>query len=121
MIDLLMKYNMHEKFLFSSFSYDQLREVELVREKYMQQNPRFDVIYLYNYENLPLPTPEEYTSRGDGINISANHLTLEVVQLCKEKGLKVGVWIRTKDFTESEDFYLQMMEYGVDFICSDFP
>ena len=106
MYDLLMKYNMHGKFLFSSFSYDQLREVELVREKYTSVHPKFDVIYLYNYENEPLPTPEEYTSRGDGINVSANHLTAEVVHICREKGLKIGVWIRTKDFTENDEFYL---------------
>lgn len=83
--------------------------------------PRFDIIYLYNYENMPLPSPDEYTSRGDGINISANHLTADVVQNCKNKGMKLGVWIRAKDFQENEEFYLQMMEFGIDFICSDFP
>lgn len=68
-----------------------------------------------------MPSPDEYTSRGDGINISANHISKEIVDFVKSKGLKIGVWVRARDFSESEDFYLNMFELGVDFICSDFP
>jgi len=112
---------MHGKFLISSFGYDQLEEVEKVRAKHEGIYPHFDVIYLYNYENQPLPTPDEYTARGDGINISANYLTEEVVSLVKSKGLKIGCWVRAKDFTEDEDFYFRVMELGLDFFCSDHP
>ena len=81
----------------------------------------FDIIYLYNYENQPLPSPDIYTSFGDGINISANYITQDVVDTCHSKGLKVGVWIRAKDFQETEAFYYDMFNLGADFICADNP
>jgi hypothetical protein len=68
---------------------------------------------------MPLPSPDEYLAKGDGINISANHITMEVVRLVKDKGMKLGVWIRAKDYKESDEFYMQMFSYGVDFICAD--
>ena len=37
--------------------------------------PSFEIIYLYNYENQPLPEAEIYTNFGDGINISANYIS----------------------------------------------
>jgi hypothetical protein len=55
---------------------------------------------------MPLPPEEEYTSFGNGINISANHLTQEVVDKVHSKGMKIGVWIRAKDFTETDEFYM---------------
>jgi hypothetical protein len=89
---------MFGKFAISSFNSDILTEVERVRARNEGVHPRFDILYLYNHENNVLPSKEEYTGYGDGINISANHLTLEVFENCKSKGLKVGVWIRAKDF-----------------------
>ena len=83
--------------------------------------PSFDIIYLYNYENQPLPEAEVYTSFGDGINISANYISKEVVDSCHRKGLKIGVWIRVKDFTETEEFYEEMFKIGIDFMCADNP
>jgi len=44
-----------------------------------------------------------------------------VVAHLKLKGLKIGVWVRAKDFTENDDFYRQMIDYKIDFICADFP
>lgn len=93
--DLLIKYDMHGKFQFSSFSFEQLGELQKIREKNEKIYERFDIIYLYNYHNKALPSPDEYLAIGDGINISANHITQEVVDHCKRKGKKVGVWIRT--------------------------
>lgn len=83
--------------------------------------PSFDIIYLYNYENLPLPDVEVYTAHGDGINISANHISQEVVDNCHRKGLKIGVWVRAKDFKEDDAFYEKMLKIGTDFICADHP
>ncbi|CDW73445.1 glycerophosphoryl diester phosphodiesterase [Stylonychia lemnae] len=120
-LGLVDKYEMHQKFLISSFNYDVLASAEKAREARKETNPHFDIIYLYNYENQPLPSPDEYLARGNGINISANHINDEVVSQVKSKGLKLGVWIRAKDYTESEETYLQMLNYGIDFICADFP
>ena len=76
---------------------------------------------MYNYENQPLPDPEVYTSKGDGINISANYINREVVENCHKKNMKIGVWVRAKDFKENDDFYENMLRIGTDFICTDFP
>ncbi len=80
--ELVEKYNYHGRFLVSSFNSDILQEVEKMRKaKYggrvssIDGAPQsFDIIYLYNYENQPLPEPDIYTSFGDGINISANYI-----------------------------------------------
>ena len=103
--DLVVKYSYHGRFLVSSFSSDILQEVEKVRDRFYgapkleDGAPKsFDIIYLYNFENLPLPDKEVYTAFGDGINISANHITKEVVDNCHAKGRKIGVWVRAKDF-----------------------
>ena len=95
MNELVHKYNYHGRFLVSSFNSDILREVERVRDRIYGGRvtkidgapPSFDIIYLYNYENQPLPEPSVYTSNGDGINISANYITQEVVDNCHAKGL----------------------------------
>jgi glycerophosphoryl diester phosphodiesterase len=84
-------------------------------------HPRFDIIYLYNSNNVPLPDVEIYTKYGDGINISANHITEEVIANCKRNHKKIGVWIRSADFEENEEFYQRMFSWGVDFICADKP
>ena len=31
------------------------------------------------------------------------------------------MWIRVKDFTETEEFYEEMFKIGTDFICADQP
>lgn len=118
---LVVKHNMHGKFLISSFTAEILKAVEDVRQQHESTHPRFDIIYLYNFENLPLPAPEVYTAFGDGINISANHLTEEVVENCKRNHKKIGVWIRAADFVENEDFYIRAFKMGVNFICADKP
>ena len=92
---LVVKHNYHGKFLVSSFGSDILEAVAAVRTANASLYPRFDIIYLYNYDNLPLPLPEIYTAHGDGINISANHITEEVVANCKRNNKKIGVWIRS--------------------------
>jgi len=83
--------------------------------------PKFDIIYLYNHSNVPLPPAEVYTAYGDGINVSANHLTEEVILNCKRNHKKIGVWIRAADFVEDENFYIRMFQWGVNFICADKP
>ena len=31
------------------------------------------------------------------------------------------MWVRAKDFKETEEFYEQMFKIGTDFICADHP
>ena len=81
----------------------------------------FEIIYLFNFENQPLPAEDIYTANGDGINISANYINAEVVEACHRRGKRIGVWIRAKDFKETDEFYNEMFKIGTDFICADFP
>jgi len=106
--NLVTRSNMHGKFLISSFCPYILQAAEEVRNENIGQTSHFDIIYLYNPENTPLPDPDVYTAYGDGVNVSANHISQEVVDNCRRKGKKVGVWIRTKDFHENDDFYNDM-------------
>ena len=53
-----------------------------------------DTIYLHNFDDtVELPEPEVYLNQGMGINVCYQKITEEVVQLCHEKGQKVGIWI----------------------------
>lgn len=120
-LELVVKHNIHGKFSISSFNRPLLKAVEIARLDYEKCYPRFDIVYLWNNFNHPLPTPDEYTANGDAINISFNHFTEEVFEICRSKGLKLGVWIRKQNYTEDDDFYHMMYESGVDFFSSDFP
>jgi hypothetical protein len=81
--ELVEKYNYHGRFLVSSFNSYILEEIDKMRARVYGGRvssidgapPSFEIIYLYNHENHPLPEPEVYASFGDGINISANHIT----------------------------------------------
>lgn len=107
-LDLVVKHEMHGKFLISSFTHSLLRVVEQVRTTYEKVHPRFDIFYLWNQEGKPLPSADELLASGDGINISYNYLTPEVLKLCRSKGKKLGVWVRVLDFKENDDFYHKM-------------
>jgi len=48
-------------------------------------------------------------------------LTEEVIANCRRNHKKIGVWIRSADFVENEEFYTRMFLWGVDFICADKP
>ncbi|TNV76407.1 hypothetical protein FGO68_gene13413 [Halteria grandinella] len=127
--DLVHQYEYHGRFLVSSFNADILEEIERMRLRVYGGRisvidgapSSFDIIYLYNYENQPLPEREVYTKHGDGINISANYISKEVVDAVHESGKKIGVWIRAKDYKETDEFYGEMFNLGVDFICADMP
>jgi len=61
---------------------------------------------------------------ADGINISSKKLTEEVVNNCRSKGIKLGVWIDMLAIPaekEGTEFYSKILDMGVDFFCSDFP
>ena len=79
----MVKHEYHGRFLVSSFNSENLVEIEKVRKLYyggrvstIDGAPQsFEIIYLYNFENKPLPEADIYTNYGDGINISANFIT----------------------------------------------
>lgn len=79
-------------------------------------------IYLYNfYPHDPLPPLEELVATGDGINISYEALTEEVVSACHAHNKLVCVWIDATVTKEGTDVYRNLIDLGVDSFCSDFP
>jgi hypothetical protein len=80
------------------------------------------VIHLYNFhDHIELPEPEEYLQYGTGVNISANKINREIVEMCHAKGMRVGVWVDTAVFAENSRFYNNMIKIGVDFLVTDYP
>ena len=70
-------------------------------------------IYLYNYyDHDELPSPDIYSQRGKGINISSTKLTREVVEICHKNNKLVGVWIDREIFSENEEFYHHIINMG---------
>lgn len=124
-LECVKTHKMHDRFLVSSFNHhDLLVAMEQARINYLSESEDhtyFDVIYLQNYHNEPLPEIDFESFSGDGFNVSANHISQEFVESCRMHGLKVGVWIRKRDFEENDTFYEEMLKIGVDFICSDYP
>jgi glycerophosphoryl diester phosphodiesterase len=73
----------------------------------------------YNY--IDLPPLEQLTKQGDGVNISYEHLTKEVVDACHENGKIVSVWFDATVTNETVTMYKKMLDLGVDAFCSDWP
>ena len=127
MLNQVIEHDFHNRFLISSFGHQTiLKSVSIARQAHYQSHPKFDIVHLLNYHNEPLMSYDSLLAylkehNSDGINVSANHVTHELVAMCHEQGIKVGVWVRAKDFQESSTFYERMCEIGVDFICSDYP
>lgn len=79
-------------------------------------------IYLHNfYPEHSLPPLEILVSQGDGINISYEALTSEVVNACHAHNKLVSVWIDAAVTEETMEVYERLIELGVDSFCSDFP
>lgn len=79
-------------------------------------------VYLYNfYPECKLPPLEELVQSGDGINISYEELSEEVVAFCHANNKVVMVWIDTSVTTETVELYRRLIDLGVDAFCSDWP
>jgi len=103
----------------SSFDADILQELQNLN---LLNNTDVKCLYLHNYyEYLELPEPDIYTTQGHGINISSTKLTPEVVQICHKHGKSVGVWVNAEVFNEDDNYYMRVMNLGVDIICTDYP
>ena len=44
-----------------------------------------------------------------------------MVDNCHRNGKRIGVWIRSKDYQETDEFYNEMFKIGADFMCADIP
>lgn len=79
-------------------------------------------VKLHNfYDNMKLPALSEVVSNYDGINISYEHLTEEVVKACHQHDKLVCVWVDAEVTKETVAMYKRLIDLGVDSFCSDFP
>jgi len=79
-------------------------------------------VYLYNsYPQIELPSLENIVQHGDGINISYEYLTEEVVAACHAHKKLVCVWIDTSVTTENVEMYRRLIDLEVDVFCNDWP
>jgi len=78
---------------------------------------------LVNRDNIDMPSLASYLAPDnmDGLNLSACHLTEEIVLQNHFEGKKVGVWIMARDLAENEDLWKHLIDIEVDFIYTDFP
>lgn len=68
-------------------------------------------VYLHNFYNHVEVSPlQEVIQQGDGINISYEHLTEELVQACHSHGKLVCVWIDTDVTKESQETYRRLID-----------
>ena len=87
-----------------------------------ETNYHVRTIVLHNfYDNMKLPPLAELVGQGDGINISYEHLTKEVIAACHAHNKLVSVWIDAEVTKETVEMYKRLIDLGVDSFCSDFP
>ena len=116
-----MEYDFGQYCFISSFNHgNKMLESIHSLNKYTDYHVR--TIYLHNfYPEDSLPPLEELAQLGDGINISYEALTEEVVNACHTNNKLVCVWIDASVTKETVDLYQRLIELGVDSFCSDFP
>jgi hypothetical protein len=95
-----------------------LKEVELHRESKMSNYERFNIYYIYTRANKPLPAVDVYCGHGDGVVMSANHLTEEIVDILRKRGMKIGVWNRLGEY-EEDGFYEMLFKNKINMVISD--
>jgi len=118
---LIQDYDLADYCFISSFNHGDvmLRNIDNLNE---QTGYHVRTVYLYNfYPETVLPSFEEIVRRGDGINISYEHLTQELVSFCHAHKKLVCVWIDTTVTTETLEMYKRLIDLGVDLFCSDWP
>ena len=79
-------------------------------------------MYLHNfYDYISLPPLEVILRQGDGLSVSSNHVTHELVQACRQHGKILNVWIDCDVTTESEYLHKHFLELGVHCLITDMP
>lgn len=118
---LIREYDLGEYCLISSFNHGNimLPTIDKLNE---QTGYHVRTIYLHNfYPEDELPPISQLVTQGDGINISYEALTKELVDTMHAHGKLISVWIDAGVTRETEQVYQRLIDLGVDCFCSDFP
>lgn len=88
--------------------------------KCLEDGKEFMLIQLFNRDNkYELDYTPPYGV--DGINVSANHVTKEMVLKTHKLGKTVGVWLSRAQCMETQKLYDHVYDLEVDFVYVDAP
>ena len=79
-------------------------------------------VYLHNfYHYISLPPLEVCLRQGDGLSVSAGHVTEELVAACRQHGKVLNVWVDTDVTVEDASLHIRLLQLGVSSVISDMP
>lgn len=114
LIKLIEQYDYFDQISFSSFYYDYYNKTNEYNKKYNRNIP-FGFLYHKNETQDFI-----FNKTGNSINVYYIDATKKVCQKAHENGMAVLVWFDMLD-EENFDVYKQLIENGVNVICSNEP
>lgn len=116
---LLMEFDMKEHCFVQSFDSSILEEFEKICASELY---KIRTLYLHNFHDyLSLPPMDVILRQGDGLSVSSNHVTSELVHVCRTHGKILSVWIDCDATQEDEYLHTRMLELGVHCLITDMP
>jgi glycerophosphoryl diester phosphodiesterase len=76
------------------------------------------------YDTDALEPDFEKWKQFDAVSLPSQHITRKIVEFCHTNYIKVSAWFDVSHESckkESSEVYQELIELGVDIICSDFP
>ena len=113
-IKLIEDYNFFNQITISSFNH---KYYDKIVEYNYNNNKELVFGFLYNRNQTEF---FDYTKRGNSLNIYWTDATKEVCDKAHKNGMAVLVWFEMDDI-ENDEIYRQLVENGVDIICSNEP
>ena len=114
LIQLIEKYNYYDQIALSSFFYDYFNKTKEYNKKY-NKNIMFGFLYHKNETQDFL-----YNKTGNSLNVYWSDATKEVCDKAHKNKMAVLVWFDMLD-EENFDVYKQLINNGVNVICSNEP
>lgn len=116
---LLMEFEMKEHCFVQSFDHSILEEFEKICASELY---KIRTMYLHNFHDyISLPPLSVILRQGDGLSVSSNHVTEELVQTCRQHGKILNVWIDCDVTVEDEYLHSRFLDLGVHCLITDFP
>ena len=96
--------------------------MKIMEEWSFEQGYKVRTIYIQNfYNDIKLPSNEDLIKMGDGINISFEHVTKDVVEAMHAAKKIVCVWIDRTVTKETPDVFKKLIDMKIDSFCTDYP
>lgn len=114
---MIRHYGMQRTCCISSFDRELIKDALDLNKEFNEIIP---IYHLYNYHDY-LEIPDDFMYYGHGINISSTKLNKRTVELCKQYGMRLGVWIDADVTVEDSKLYNKILKLGVDVLITDYP